>query len=900
MDANNVQPQANSPASPNGQTTPLSRVVYTNLWNGINLAYTPTAGGIFMTTYTLAPGADPGAIRLRYNTPLSLNIDGTLTITFETGTMTESTPIAWQEIDGQRISVPVAFHLQPFDKLRASPSTTLGFTLGHYDPHYPLTIDPALSWNTFLGGEGMDNGNAIIVDEVGNVFVTGFTGASWGSPVRAYTSGNGFDIFIAKLDSSGSLVWNTFLGGSGNDLGQGIALDDVGNVVVTGGSNITWGSPIQEYIGGSDAFAAKLDASGNLLWNTFLGGNGDEGGNTIATDEAGNIFVAGASLADWGSPVRAYTGASDAFIAKLDSSGNLAWHTFLGDGNYDSGIGVITMDGNGSVFVTGTSDAPDSNFDAFAAKLDSSGILLWQTFLGGEGLDTGNAITLDGDGNVFVTGLSNASWGSPVRAYDSGYDVFAAKLNSSGSLVWNTFLGGSQYHNIQAIAVDQDGNMTVSSAPEFTYNLSNDAFTATLDSSGNRTWNAFFELNEDTQNHAIAMDGDGNIFVTGYGYISWGDPVQAHSAGADAFVSKFSFLIPTVTIHQASGQSDPTSATSINFTVTFSQPVSDFDDSGDVTLSGTAGATTATITGGPTSYNVAVSGMTGSGTVIAEIPAGAASDGLYLNAASTSSDNSVTYNLSTPTATITATPTVTPTAAFTLTPTQTPTLTETITITSTVTATGTPTPTATIIPVTPISTHTPTRTIITLTLRSVGAQDGWVLESSENSNMGGSLNSTANSILLGDSTNKQQYRGVLSFQTGSLPDNAVITGITLKFKKMTIAGGSNPVNIFQGFMVDIQKGTFGTASLQISDFQAAPSKTYGPFLITPVNGWYNINLSGAQTYINKLSTASGITQFRLRFKLDDNNNAIANNLSLFSGNATIADRPQLVITYAIP
>jgi hypothetical protein len=166
--------------------------------------------------------------------------------------------------------------------------------------------------------------------------------------------------------------------------------------------------------------------------------------------------------------------------------------------------------------------------------------------------------------------------------------------------------------------------------------------------------------------------------------------------------------------------------------------------------------------------------------------------------------------------------------------------------------------------------------------------------------MGGMLNSAATTFNLGDDATKKQYRGILSFNTSSIPDNALITGVTLKVKKQGVVGGGNPLTMFQGFMVDIKKGLFGTVALQAADFQATASKTYGPFTPALVSSVYSINLTSGSAYINKLSSNGGLTQIRLRFKLDDNNNAVANYLSLFSGNAPAASRPQLVITYIIP
>src|SRR5215207_4739494 len=119
------------------------------------------------------------------------------------------------------------------------------------------SIDPALTWNTFLGGNSYDEGDDIIVDASGNIYVTGYSDVSWGNPIRPF--GAIPDAFVVKLDPSGNLVWNTFLGGNGGDLGYGITLDTSGNVYVTGNSDATWGAPVRAYITGGDAFVAKLN-----------------------------------------------------------------------------------------------------------------------------------------------------------------------------------------------------------------------------------------------------------------------------------------------------------------------------------------------------------------------------------------------------------------------------------------------------------------------------------------------------------------------------------------------------------------------------------------------------------------------------------------------------------------
>ncbi|MGC1375069.1 MAG: choice-of-anchor Q domain-containing protein [Anaerolineales bacterium] len=191
---------------------------------------------------------------------------------------------------------------------------------------------------------------------------------------------------------------------------------------------------------------------------------------------------------------------------------------------------------------------------------------------------------------------------------------------------------------------------------------------------------------------------------------------------------------------------------------------------------------------------------------------------------------------------------------------------------------------------------------ILLTLNSNAAQDGWVLESGENSSVGGTLNSAATTFNLGDNAAKEQYRGILSFSTGiNLPETAVIIGVTLRVRQQAILGGGNPVATFGGFMVDIKNGFFGATTLETGDFQAAADQSYGPFNTALAGGWYSINLTGAKASINKVAINGGLTQVRLRFKLDDNNDAVANVLSLYSGNVlAAASRPQLIITYYVP
>jgi hypothetical protein len=373
--------------------------------------------------------------------------------------------------------------------------------------------------------------------------------------------------------------WLTFLGGPGTDVAGGIAVDDGGSVYLTGTSNAGWGKPVRAYTRGFDAFVAKLDAHGTLVWITFLGGDGDDYGHAIALDRSGGVYVTGASAADWGSgPVRPFSPGMDAFVAKLDGAkGTLEWHTFLGGprtptederiaaeqlglrpspfkGTDGSGIAV---DAQGSVYVAGRSDstwgrpvrAHTGDRDAFGAKLDAkTGALVWNTFLGGKGEVLGHGIAVDGSGNLYISGTSAGTWGTPVRPYTARRDVFAAKLNAAtGELRWNTFLGGPGHDHGRGVAVDGSGNVYVTGwsrtgwgdNPVHGFTGADDAFAAKLDATtGALAWHTFLGGKGDDSSHGIALDRLGNLYLAGASDASWGSPGHGYAALDDAFAAE--------------------------------------------------------------------------------------------------------------------------------------------------------------------------------------------------------------------------------------------------------------------------------------------------------------------------------------------------------------------------
>lgn len=545
-------------------STEFSRATYANLWDGITLTY-DRGGGILRSTYRVEPFANPNAIRLQYNAPVTLNTDGSLTTKFETGQLTESAPIAWQEINGARVNVPIQFALTNHP-ITESPNPHLAFAIGDYDSAHALYIDPTITWNTFLGGGDYDVGEGIAVDASGNVYVVGESDATWGTPLRAYTAGD--DAFVAKLDANGALVWHTFLGGSGSDRARDVAVDEDGNIYAVGVSGATWGTspaPIRAYTASDDGWVAKLNASGARQWHTFLGGGDYDSVGSVAVDPYGNTYARGTSRTTWDTPLRAHDPGDndDAFAAKLASNGALTWHTFLGGNDADYGSD-IAVDVNQIVYVSGLSDATwgnpirpiSTNGDAFAVRLEADGSIDWNTFLGGTGYDYGKGIGFDFFGNVYVAGNSDTTWGAgecigcPLNPHDPGtnQDFFVALMDIDGALQWNTFAGGSGNEYASGIAVEGYGDHYVvgeSGAawgnPVRPYTADGDALIVKLKIDGTRVWHTFLGGAEDEEGNGIAINGT-DVYAVGDSRATWGSPVRAHDAGDndDAFVAKLS------------------------------------------------------------------------------------------------------------------------------------------------------------------------------------------------------------------------------------------------------------------------------------------------------------------------------------------------------------------------
>lgn len=412
-------------------------------------------------------------------------------------------------------------------------------------------------WNTFLGGSQYDRSICVITDSAGNIYVGGNSASTWGNPLRPFTTGSS-DGFIAKFGSRGNLIWNTFIGENSQNNVSGLFMDSSGTLYVVGSSSGTWGTPVTPYTGQADGFIARFDSNGTLLWNTFIGGAaGNDGAISIITDSSGAMYVTGQANCTWGAPIRAWnpggTTPLDAFVTKLSANGTVQWHTYLGGNHMDWGEG-ITVDSSGNVFLGGRSvdtwgtplnpHAGYGTWDAFAARLDPNGNLVWNTFIGVPHYMYG--CIGDRSGNIYQTGQCYSSFGNPIRPYQSG-DMSVVKINPSGGIAWNTFLGSADPSDQgYGLALDRSGNVYVSGrvdtswgTPRQPYTGGRDCMVAKLSFYGHLLWHTFMGSATDDEYPVVAVNSNGAVYVAGQSDATWGNPVRPYSGQDDGFLIRF-------------------------------------------------------------------------------------------------------------------------------------------------------------------------------------------------------------------------------------------------------------------------------------------------------------------------------------------------------------------------
>ena len=354
-------------------------------------------------------------------------------------------------------------------------------------------------WAKKIGGPSSDVSESIAIDSEGNILITGSfystIDSNPGAETSNISSSGGKDIFIVKLDSSGSFLWSKKMGDTADDVSYSITTDRLGNIYTTGSfyGSVDFdpgdGNATLRAADQNDVFVSKLDSSGNFVWAKNFGGSASDEGRSIAVDGSGNVVTTGyfVGTADFdpgaGTLSLSSKGFTNIFISKLDPSGNFLWAKSFGSAgnNFDSAE-AITIDANGNIFSTGkffstvdfdpgsgeTNLTSSGSSDVYISKLDTSGNFLWVKSLGGSSGDYANDITLDSSGNIYTTGFFagtpdfDPGMASSFNLTSSGsFDVFISKLDPSGNYLWARKIGGAGWDLASSITTDSNDNVLV-------------------------------------------------------------------------------------------------------------------------------------------------------------------------------------------------------------------------------------------------------------------------------------------------------------------------------------------------------------------------------------------------------------------------------------------------------
>ena len=597
-------------------------VSYRDVYPGVDMAFHGQQRQLEFD-FVVAPGAStaPIGFDIAGAAKISTDADGNLELASKAGNVLLHKPVAYQEKNNTREPVDAGFVLQANNKITLNlgnydhsrelvidPTVTYATYLGGTgeDDAYGIAVD--------------SSGNAYVTGQTASTDFPTTTG------YKTYQGGT-YDAFVSKISASGALEYSTYLGGNAEDSGNAIAVDASGNAYVTGGTRSTNFPPVSAYQssnqGGLDAFVTELSSSGGtLVFSTYLGGTGDDYGDGIAVDSTGVYVVGGTASTNFPDTSTGFqttiSGASNGFVTKITPATPLvlAYSSYLGGGTGDYASGVAVA--SGQAYVTGstenangtfplknpqqpncggTASGCSGNYDAFVTVVDPTKLgalsLVYSSFLGGTGVDQAYGIAVDNSGDAYVTGFTQSKTNFPVtsaalqKTFGSGsQDAFVSEINitsTGGTLVYSTYLGGSLSQTGTGIAVDTNKNAYVTgqtNSTDFptvnptqkTFGGGTDAFISEIASGGGSLTFSTYLGGLNAENSAtgaaigaIAVDNAGaNIYVAGN--TAGGFPVTAgqttYGGGStDAFVAAYangssstgSFTIANSALSNASG-----------------------------------------------------------------------------------------------------------------------------------------------------------------------------------------------------------------------------------------------------------------------------------------------------------------------------------------------------------
>jgi len=410
---------------------------------------------------------------------------------------------------------------------------------------YSYAQAPDWLWAKSAIGTSDDYGYSVAADASGNSYLAGsFVSSTLTFGTTDLTNAGGYDIYLVRYDAGGNMIWAKSFGDVGNEEAYSVTVDGSGNIYLTGyftSSSIIFGSDTLTNAGSSDIFLAKFDAGGNVLWAKSFGGTDEDYSESVAIDSSGNIFVTGyfkSPTISFGSYTLTNAGSSDIFLAKYDVAGNVLWAKRVGGVKWEAGRSVA-VDVSGNIFMTGYFESSSIDFgaytltnaggsDIFIAKYDADGNVLWAHSAGGTYYDYGYSVAVDVPGNCYVTGQyasATLTFGTYILTNEGSDDIFLVKYDASGNVLWATSAGGNDFDQGMDVAVDRSGHPYIAGAyvstsitigPSTLTNTGGmDILVAEYDTNGDALWAKSASGSGDENLTGIALDASGDPLVAG-------------------------------------------------------------------------------------------------------------------------------------------------------------------------------------------------------------------------------------------------------------------------------------------------------------------------------------------------------------------------------------------------